>query len=146
MEAGGAISLGSDSNIRISLAEEVRQFETSQRLRDHSRAALATQHRSTGRRLLEAAACGGALAAGRHAGRIVQGQWADLLALDMGHADLEGLHGDTILDAFTFAGDSAMVADVWAGGRHMVQGGRHVRQEAITAAYRAAVRSLRGTA
>ena len=40
--AGGAISVGSDSNIRISLAEELRQLETSQRLRDHSRAALAT--------------------------------------------------------------------------------------------------------
>ena len=64
MAEGGAISLGSDSNIRISLAEELRQLDTSQRLRDHSRAALATADRSTGRRLLDDAAKGGAASAG----------------------------------------------------------------------------------
>jgi formimidoylglutamate deiminase len=139
----GAIALGSDSNIRISLAEELRQLDTSQRLRDHSRAALATAGRSTGRRLLEDAATGGATASGRSAGRIERGAWADLLALDTNHIDLEGLRGDTILDSFAFAGDSGMVADVWAAGRHMVQGGRHVRRDAITGAYRTAVLGLR---
>lgn len=146
MEAGGAISIGSDSNIRISLAEELRQLDTSQRLRDHSRAALATGEQSTGRRLIEASAIGGAQAAGRASGRIAPGQWADLLALDMGHPDLEGLSGDTILDAFAFAGDSSMVQHVWAAGRHKVKQGRHVRREAVTAAYRKAVRPLRGGA
>jgi formimidoylglutamate deiminase len=141
---GGAIALGSDSNIRISLAEEIRQLDTSQRLRDHSRAALASADRSTGRRLLQDAAKGGAVTAGRGAGQIAAGAWADLLALDMTHPDLEGLVGDTILDSFAFAGGSGMVADVWAAGRHMVQDGRHIRRDAITAAYRAAVRSLRG--
>ncbi len=140
---GSAIALGSDSNIRISLAEELRQLETSQRLRDHSRAALATADRSTGRRLLEDAARGGAAAAGRGAGQIETGAWADLLALDRTHPDLEGLVGDTILDSFAFAGDSGMVADVWAAGRHLVEGGRHIRRDQITAAYRAAVRPLR---
>jgi formimidoylglutamate deiminase len=140
---GGAIALGSDSNIRISLAEEIRQLDTSQRLRDHSRAALATADRSTGRRLLEDAAGGGAAAAGRGTGQIATGAWADLLALDMTHPDLEGLVGDTILDSFAFAGSSDMVADVWAAGRHMVRDGRHIRRDAITAAYRAAVRPLR---
>ena len=143
MGAGGAISLGSDSNIRISLAEELRQLETSQRLRDHSRAALATAEQSTGRRIFEASARGGAQAAGRGAGVIAVGEPADLLALDMTHPDLEGLTGDTILDSFAMAGGSEMVADVWSGGRHMVRGGRHVAREAITAAYRAAVRPLR---
>ena len=61
----------------------------------------------------------------------------------MTHPDLEGLVGDTILDSFAFAGGRGMVADVWAAGRHMVQDGRHIRRDAITAAYRAAVRPLR---
>ena len=143
MGAGGAISLGSDSNIRISLAEELRQLDTSQRLRDHSRAALATADLSTGRRLIEASAKGGAQAAGRGQGVIAPGEWADLMALDMAHPDLEGLSPDTALDSFAFAGDSGMVADVWAAGRHMVQGGRHVARDAITDAYRHAVRDLR---
>jgi formimidoylglutamate deiminase len=41
-DAGGSIAVGSDSNIRISLSEELRTLDHSQRLRDHSRAALAS--------------------------------------------------------------------------------------------------------
>ncbi len=104
-DAGGRFAIGSDSNIRISLAEELRQLETSQRLRDHGRALLATAQQSTGRRLLEAAAIGGAQAAGRGGGKIAVGQWADLLALDADHVDLAGLSGDTALDTFIFAGE-----------------------------------------
>jgi formimidoylglutamate deiminase len=141
--AGGRLGIGSDSNIRISLAEELRQLETTQRLRDHSRAALATAERSTGRRLWEEACRGGAQAAGRAAGAIAPGLWADLVALDMGHVDLEGLEGDAILDAFAFAGDSRMVTDAWSAGRHRVREGRHVERERIERAYRAAVQELR---
>jgi formimidoylglutamate deiminase len=143
MGAEGRIGIGSDSCIRISLAEELRQLETTQRLRDHSRAALATEALSTGRRLWEAACRGGAQAAGRAAGAIAPGLWADLVALDMGHVDLEGLEGDTILDAFVLAGDSEMVTDLWSAGRHRVREGRHVERERIERAYRAAMRELR---
>ncbi|MFP4237903.1 MAG: formimidoylglutamate deiminase [Rhodosalinus sp.] len=141
--AGGVFAVGSDSNIRISLAEELRQLETSQRLRDRSRAALATPDRSTGRRLMEDAALGGAQAAGRPAGAIAPGLWADLLALDATHPDLAGLDGDTALDTFAMAGGSEMVADVWSAGRHVVTGGRHVRRDAIARRYREAVAGLR---
>lgn len=141
--AQGAIAVGSDSNIRISLAEELRQLETTQRLRDHSRAALATAAQSTGRRLVQAVAEGGAQAAGRDAGCIRVGAWADLLALDARHPDLDGLSGDTALDALVASGDSRMVADVWAAGRHMVRAGRHIHRGAIERAYRAAVAPLR---
>ncbi|MBB3063768.1 formimidoylglutamate deiminase [Limibacillus halophilus] len=142
-DSRGAIAIGSDSNIRISLAEELRQLDTSQRLRDHTRAALASAEQSTGRRIFEAAAKGGAQAAGRGSGTIAQGEWADLLALDMRHPDLEGLQGDTVLDSFAFAGGNDMRRDVWSAGRHLVRDGRHVAKESITAAYRAAVKSLR---
>ncbi|KGJ07479.1 formimidoylglutamate deiminase [Paracoccus sphaerophysae] len=144
--AGGAISVGSDSNIRISLAEELRQLETSQRLRDHSRAALATPELSTGRRMFQAVAEGGAQAAGRDSGAIRPGALGDLLALDMSHPDLDGLAGDTILDSFAMAGGSDMVGEVWSGGRHVVRDGRHVRRHEIEAAYRTAVRGLRAAA
>ena len=42
LSAGGRIAVGSDSNIRIALSEELRTLEYSQRLRDRSRATLAT--------------------------------------------------------------------------------------------------------
>jgi formimidoylglutamate deiminase len=141
--AGGAFGVGSDSNIRIRLAEELRQLDTTQRLRDHSRAALAQPGRSTGRVLIEGAARGGAQAAGRAAGAIAPGLWADLLALDTGAVDLEGLAGDRLLDAFVFAGGDGAVAEVWSAGRHVVRGGRHIAREGIEATYRATVRRLR---
>lgn len=133
---GGAVSLGSDSNIRISLAEELRMLDYSQRLRDHSRAALATPEKSTGRRLFDAVLRGGALSAGRDSGGIRPGLLADLMALDATHADLEGRKGDMILDSYVFAGDDRMVTDVFAAGRHMVQVGRHVARDRILARWR----------
>ena len=69
-DEGGKIAIGSDSNIKISLAEELRTLDYSQRLRDRSRAALATPEKSTGRRLFDAMCEGGAQAAKRNSGVI----------------------------------------------------------------------------
>jgi len=141
-ENGGRIAIGSDSNIRIALSEELRTLEYSQRLRDRSRAALASPDLSTGRRLFEAAAAGGAAAAGRPCGAIGVGKLADLLALDGSHVDLEGRNGDTILDVFAFAGDDRMVREVWSAGRHLVRAGRHIARDAIVADYRKVLKDL----
>lgn len=142
LEAGGFFGVGSDSNVRISFSEELRQLEYSQRLRDRSRAALATREKSAGRVLLEGAARGGAQAAGREAGAIAAGRLADLMALDTTHITLEERSGDLVLDSWIFAGDDRMVSDVWAAGRHQVREGRHVAHEAITARYRATIQRL----
>jgi len=142
----GKIAIGSDSNIRISLSEELRTLDYSQRQRDRSRAALATPELSTGRRLFEAVCKGGAQAAGRHSGQIAAGHWADLITLDDAHIDLTGQSGDTLLDTFIFAGDDRMVRDVWAAGRHLVQGGRHIARDQITSAYTKAMKPLRDLA
>jgi formimidoylglutamate deiminase len=145
LAAGGAFGVGSDSNIRIAQAEELRGLEYSQRLRDRGRAMLATDELSTGRVLLGGAARGGAQAAGRQSGVIAPGFWADFVALDMGAVDLEGRQGDAILDAWIFAGDDRMVAEVWSAGRHVVKAGRHVAREAVEARYRAVMRRLVGS-
>ena len=139
---GGRFGMGSDSNIRISLAEELRTLEYSQRLRDGARAVLADPERSTGRVLFEGAATGGAQAAMRDSGALAPGRLADLLALDSEAADLVGKHGDAFLDSFVFAGDERMVTDVWSAGRHVVADGRHVRHDPITRRYIRTVRRL----
>ncbi|RBI77572.1 formimidoylglutamate deiminase [Roseovarius sp. TE539] len=143
MSAGGRIAIGSDSNIRISLTEELRTLEYSQRLRDGSRAALATADRSTGRRIFDAVCEGGAIAAGRETGVIAAGLQADLLALDSDHMDLEGRRDDTALDCWIFAGDDSLVRDVWAAGRHMVRDGAHIHRDTILRRYREAMKPLR---
>ena len=141
-ENGGSIAIGSDSNIRISLSEELRTLDYSQRLRDHSRAALATPDKSTGRRLLDAINSGGAKASARNNGSLAVGKLADMMALNAGAVDLIGRSGDTILDCYIFAGDDRMVDDVWSAGRHMVTGGRHVKREAIVSAYARTMKQL----
>lgn len=141
--AGGRWGVGSDSNVRISLAEELRLFEYSQRLRDRGRAVLADGVRSTGRVLWDGAVQGGAQAAGRASGAVAAGAVADLVALDTGSVHLAGREGDEILDAFVFAGNDALVADVWSGGRHVVTGGRHVARAGVERRFRAVMASLR---
>jgi len=143
LNTGGNIGVGSDSNIRIALSEELRTLEYSQRLRDKSRAALATPEKSTARRLFDAVAKGGAQAAGRDAGRIEVGALADLMALDGAAVDLIGRTGDTILDTYIFAGDDRMVRDVWSAGRHVVTEGRHIAHDTITGRYRKVMEQLK---
>lgn len=140
--AQGAWGIGSDSNIRIALSEELRTLDYSQRLRDNSRAALATATKSTGRVLFDSATSGGAQAAGRDAGQITAGKLADLVALETTHIDLEGRADDMLLDAFIFAADDRAITDVWSAGRHVVTGGIHMHHEPITSAYRAVLRRL----
>lgn len=142
LAAGGTFGIGSDSNVRISLSEELRLLEYSQRLGLKARAVLADQ-RSTGRLLWEEAARGGAQAAGRGAGAIAIGEWADLVALDTGDLRLDGLRGDHLLDAVLFAGRDGLVTDLWSAGRHIVRDGRHIHRDAIATRFRATMRRLR---
>ncbi|MEC7258726.1 MAG: formimidoylglutamate deiminase [Pseudomonadota bacterium] len=135
LDAGGRIAVGSDSNIRIALSEELRQLEYSQRLRDRGRAILATPGTSTGRTLFDAICKGGAQALARDSGRIASGALADLIALDGSPPDLAGRSADQILDTWIFAGDDRLIRDVWSAGRHVVQQGRHIRHEAISTAF-----------
>jgi formimidoylglutamate deiminase len=142
LAAGGALGVGTDSNVRISLPEELRVLEYSQRLQGKARAVMADD-RSTGRLLWEEAAKGGAQAAGRATGRIAVGQWADLLALETQDLRLEGLAGDKLLDAAVFAGRDGLVTDLWSAGRHIVQGGQHIARDAIATRFRATMHRLR---
>jgi len=144
MGAGGAMAVGSDSNIRISLTEELRQLEYSQRLKTHARAVLASSGASTGRTLFDAMLAGGAQALGRPSGAIAPGLNADFIALDGNAPDLIGRTGDAVLDTWIFSTGDRLVRDVWASGRHVVQDGQHIARAAITAEYRACLARLSG--
>ncbi len=141
--AGGRFAVGSDSHIRIALAEELRALETTQRLRDHTRAALATSTQSTGRVLFEGVVRGGAIAAGRASGAIAVDRWADLVALDADATACLGRTDDTLLDSWIFSADDRLVTDVWSAGRHVVREGRHHARAAIEERYRHTVTRLR---
>ena len=140
---GGAMGVGSDSNIQIALFDELRTLEYSQRLRDRSRAALATAEKSTGRVLFETAVAGGAQAAGREAGTIAQGAWADLIGISVDNPWLCNRQSDTVLDSLIFGGrGQACIEHVWSAGRHVVQDGLHADRARIMAAFRSTVEHL----
>ncbi|MGF1551878.1 MAG: formimidoylglutamate deiminase [Paracoccaceae bacterium] len=140
---GGAFGVGSDSNVRIALGEELRTLEYGQRLRDRARNVMPPAEGSTGAWLYREAARGGARALGRRSGEIAVGRLADLVAIDGGHPALSARDGDRLLDGLCFAAGDGVVGDTWSAGRHVVRGGRHVRRDAILAAYRGAIASLR---
>lgn len=141
-EDKGRLGFGSDSNIRISLIEELRTLEYSQRLRDNGRAILAEPGRSTGRVLYEAGLDGGATAAGRETGAIRLGLWADLAAVDLRNPVMAGRKDDQLIDSLIFAGHDGLVRDVWTAGRHVVTEGRHMDHDAIIGDYLATIARL----
>ena len=139
---GGQMGIGSDSCVRISLSEELRMLEYSQRLSDKARVRIAGAKRSNGRTLYEDTCLGGAQALGRNSGRIEVGALADLVALNGSSLTLEDKHHDAILDSWIFTGDDQLVTEVWSAGRHLVSEGRHIRHNEITQRYRQTMAAL----
>lgn len=141
LAAGGRFGIGSDSNIRISLVEELRLLEYSQRLRDLARNVM-TDAGSVGQTLYTGAAQGGAQALGRRAGQIAPGYLADLSAIDHDHPALCALMPAQLFDGLIFAAPDSVVTDVWCAGRHTVRDGRHIHRDQIISGWRKAVTSL----
>ena len=139
---GGAFGLGSDSNVRISLTEELRTLEYSQRLRDLGRNVIIPSEGSVGDALYMGAAVGGARAMRRNSGRIEVGALADLVAIDSTAPAMFALRDDQILDGLCFAADDTIVTDLWSAGRHQVKDGKHIHRDAIIATYKTAITDL----
>jgi formimidoylglutamate deiminase len=134
-DASGVFGIGTDSNVLISLAEELRLLEYGQRLRGRARNVLAAgRGQSTGRTLFDMALAGGAQALGAESGLKV-GAPADIVALRSHHPSLVARSGDAILDSFIFAGGHGMVSDVWRGGRKLVSDGVHRDRVVVAARY-----------
>lgn len=134
--SGGRFGIGSDSNVLIGVADELRQLEYSQRLARRARNVMAKEDiRSTGRSLFEGALAGGSQALGVSDG-LAEGMFADIVSLDSGNVALEGRSGDTILDSWIFGSRRSAVDCVWTSGRKVVTNGKHFRSEAVAAVFR----------
>ncbi|MBV8744525.1 MAG: formimidoylglutamate deiminase [Xanthobacteraceae bacterium] len=135
--ARGRFGIGSDSNIELDAAAELRQLEYNQRLRQRARNVLALREgESVGRRVYEDALAGGAQALGRAIGSIKPGQRADIVVLDADHPDLAGNSGDVWLDKYIFVAGRRLVRTVFVGGLKVVDAGAHKSRAAIADRYR----------
>lgn len=142
LKAHGRFGIGTDSNILISMPQELRTLEYSQRLRDIERNIMVLGDGSVGQALYLNACAGGAQALGRNAGEIAIGKLADLIAIDSSQPELCALSNEQLLDGLIFAGKDSLVTDVWSAGRHMVRGGVHINREKIVADYKYALSNL----
>ena len=136
----GSIGVGSDSNVLIDPAEELRLLEYGQRLQARTRAILGDGV-SVGAALFPKVVVGGAQALGVEPG-LALGASADIVSLDPNHSALMERRGDALLDGWIFAARGGAVDTVWRRGTKVVEGGRHVSSAAIKACYRQALARL----
>jgi len=151
---GGRFGVGSDSNVLLDGAEELRTLEYSQRLAQRARNVLArAEGQSTGRSLFEAALLGGWQALGARAGvaeaggpfqtpGLKVGGCADVVSLAADHPALAERREDEILDSWIFAGSRGAVDCVWRAGVKVVINGRHQRRDELSARYRRTIKAL----
>ena len=143
LAAGGRFGIGTDSNIQIDAAAELRQLEYGQRLVHRARNVMARREgESTGRQLFECALAGGARALHRPIGGLTEGRRADIVMLDPHHPDLAARQGDAWLDAWIFVAGKSAVRTVLVGGDVVVEAGRHKVRPAIEERYKAAISRL----
>jgi formimidoylglutamate deiminase len=110
------VCLGTDSNARISLLEEMRWLEYGQRLRSESRGPLADRDGHVALTILRAGTVGGARALGLATGRVQTGYWADFAAIDLSHPALADCDVDHLLEAILFGADNAVILGTCVGG------------------------------
>ena len=114
---GGRLCLGSDSNARLSMLEDMRWLEYGQRLKGEMRGALADRDGSVAQSLLEAATIGGSRALGLEVGRIAPGAWGDFAVVNLESPSLLGVAPARLLDALIFGAGNEVIAGTFVGGR-----------------------------
>lgn len=143
--AGVAVGLGTDgpaSNDNLDLLKEARLSLLLARLREGDAAALGVAD------ALRLATCEAAAALGREdIGALVPGRWADMVRLSLDRVVYDPvLAPRDLLSHLVWAGSAGDVADVWVGGRRVVEGGvcATVDVAAARAGLRTAARRLAG--
>ncbi len=95
----GQVAIGTDSNVRFSMLEEMRLLEFAQRLRREERGAVRDEEGRIGRLLLGSPPAAGQDRWGSAAGAIAEGNLADFVAVDMDHPSLAFAPEESFEDA-----------------------------------------------
>jgi formimidoylglutamate deiminase len=116
IEHGGRIAVGTDSNARICMTEELRWLEYVQRLRGERRGVVRDEQGEVARRLLHIATEAGAASLGVRSGRIEPGRLADFAVIDLSTPSLRGWTIDTLLESLLFGTGNEVIAATCVGG------------------------------
>jgi len=121
VEGGGKIAVGSDANVRIDGIEELRWLEFGQRLRSERRSQLATEQ-GLGAPLWQHVCEAGARALGLNTGALQPGCLADIVVIR--RSPLSQIDPGKLPDALIVGGSGSNIADVYLGGRKLIDAGR----------------------
>jgi formimidoylglutamate deiminase len=136
LDAGGAIGIGSDSQVSVSPVEELRWLEYGQRLATHHRnIAVRGGSPSVGETLLDAVHASASNATGLDGA-------GDRVVLEADAPQFAGATPDDVVDRWIFSGNRPLVRDVHVAGARVVADGRHRDRDAIAARYRTAMAKL----
>ncbi len=143
----GAFGIGTDSNILIDAAAELRQLEYAQRLHHRQRNVLATSATpATATNIWQHALSGGAQALGLSAlgmtSGLTPGAPANLVTLDTKTLSPAAENPETALNIAIFAARNRAIDTVWVNGFKKVVNGRHIQATAINARFTATLKNL----
>jgi len=151
---GGRWGIGSDSQVTISVTEELRLLEYGQRLRSESRSTVLEGRAATdgagtlhcARVLLGDALSGGAQALANHGGKLRAGSPADLVVLDPDHPTQLARTRDAALDSWVFAANRPAISRVMVHGDWVVERGEHRDRHAVQQRFGQVLRRLLASA
>jgi formimidoylglutamate deiminase len=111
------VSFGSDSNVRLDPFEEARETEgCARRLSGRRNVLVAEGDQGPAPSLWRCLSDHGARSLGLAPTGIAAGAPADLVALDLGHAEIRGVEPGDLAAAVLFSGTAALVRETWVAG------------------------------
>lgn len=125
---GGRIAIGSDSNVNLDIAEELRWLEYVQRLSLRRRHVLGSGAGSLGDELYARSAASGARSLGQPVGKLQVRHRADIVVLE----PLED-ESPPSLDTCIFKSGAFRVRNVYVAGRLVARDGAHVHRAVLRA-------------
>jgi cytosine/adenosine deaminase-related metal-dependent hydrolase len=114
--AGLRLCIGSDSNIRIGMTEELRWLEFVQRVTREQRGMIIDSAGRCATGLFKIGTSRGAESLHVNAGEIAPGKLADLISVDLDHPSMCGADDDAILDSLILGSGNGAIDQVWVNG------------------------------
>jgi formimidoylglutamate deiminase len=116
---GGRIAIGSDCNLRLCMAEDLRWLEYAHRLVNERSGNVVDADGRVAPALFEMATINGAGALRLPIGSIEQGKLADFITLDLNHPSLIGADADSLMHVFVFGCGNDPIDQVSVAGRRL---------------------------
>ena len=134
LAAGVPLSLGTDSNVQLSILEDARELEYHLRLVELRRAVL---DHAGGALLYGIASEGGMRSLGLPGGALRPGDPADFIAVDLDDASIAGAGADDLAALLVFSLERTAIRAVWVAGEPLT-----LDTQGAVAPFRAAMRRL----